>query len=147
MSDVVFWRVMVLGHWLVCNTTCSHSHLSIYAFWRCKYAPLHLQTKTKMPLLVVTNIKRLLDCFYMHILHIHIYNLPTVIKRQCATSFRLPSPTVSYNTAECNTMQHEGQGGMSYWVKWLKSCSDVCQHSTQRFMQLCEFTLQFDSLF
>lgn len=44
MSDVVFRRVVVLGHWLVRDATRSHSHLPIDAFWRCKYAPLYLKT-------------------------------------------------------------------------------------------------------
>lgn len=42
MPHVVFGCVVILGHWFVCDTTRSHTNLTIYTFWRCKYALLYL---------------------------------------------------------------------------------------------------------
>lgn len=42
MPHVVFGCVVILCHRFVCDSTCPHANLTIYAFWRCKYAFLHL---------------------------------------------------------------------------------------------------------
>lgn len=42
MPHVVFGCVVILRHRFVCDTTRPHANLTIYTFWRCKYALLHL---------------------------------------------------------------------------------------------------------
>lgn len=42
MPHVVFGCVVILCHRFVCDTTRPHANLTIYTFWRCKNALLHL---------------------------------------------------------------------------------------------------------
>lgn len=42
MPHVIFGCVVVLGHRFVCDSTRPDANLTIYTFWRCKYALLYL---------------------------------------------------------------------------------------------------------
>lgn len=87
MPHVVFGCVVVLRHRFVCDTTRPHANLTVYTFWRCKYALLYLSDQN-----VRVSIYRsiTLTCFQlkkMSVLGIKLMSMTTNTHQACYEYF------------------------------------------------------------
>lgn len=99
-------------------------HLRFREMQICSSLPEKNKTE-KSQLKIWEAINGLLVNFYQP----HTHNLPAAFYWQCATTFMLHRPPVTYHIVVWIPCSVTDKRWMNQWVKLLKLSSDVCQHS------------------